>query len=119
MEVLEILFTVNFWAAAVRIATVALGMTASDVVRLFRSKTDHAEKDRVILLDASDNRARYLLIFDTPDDNRTDAKPAGLSQVVVWPGGTAKSLFVLPRQKRGSPVPEEYQAILQDRSSDR
>jgi hypothetical protein len=100
-------------------ATVALGMSSEDVMRLFRPALDHTEKDYVILFDSIHDGGRYLLIFSPQDDSSTyDPKFDKLSQVMYWPGGQAESIFLLPRKKRGEPLPAKYRALLDDSRSD-
>jgi hypothetical protein len=41
-----------------RVATVALGMGAEDVMQLFRPAPDHAEENRAIVLDSNDGGDR-------------------------------------------------------------
>jgi hypothetical protein len=97
-----------------RAATVTLGMTTKDVMRLFRPAQDHEESNDLILLDAIHNNGRYLLRFSTQADKDTDTPRADrLSQVMYWPGGQQKSIFLLPREKRGKTVPANCRSILE------
>jgi hypothetical protein len=86
----------------VRAATVALGMNAADVMRLFQPALDHVEEDDTIILDAIDRGARYVLILSAQGDDRT------LSEVVYRSGEDAESVYLLPRGKRGVPVPDDH-----------
>lgn len=98
-----------------RVATAALGMTAKDVMHLYRPARDRAEEDDAIVFDSIDDGGRYLLVFSSRADGD---KLKSLSEVVYWPGGQKESLVLLPRDKRGEPVPAAQQAILESHASD-
>ena len=103
-----------------RVATAVCGMTADDVMKLFRPARDHIEKDDLVLLDAIHENGRYLLVFSSGDDNTThEPKANTLSEVAYWPGGQRESIFLLPRKKRGEPAPAKYRAILEDSKSNK
>jgi hypothetical protein len=86
----------------VRVATAALGMNTTDVMGLFRPAVDHAEEDHVIVFDAINRGARYLLVLSRQGDGGT------LSEVAYWSGEDAEPRFLLPRSKRGVRVPDDY-----------
>ena len=37
-----------------------------------------------------------------------------LSQVMYCPGGKSESIFLLPREKRGEPIPANYKTLLEN-----
>ena len=85
-------------------ATVVCGMTADDVMQLFRPARDHAKEDDLVLLDAIHENGRYLLVFSPEDDSNThEPKADTLSEVAYWPGSQRESIFLLPRKTRATP----------------
>jgi hypothetical protein len=109
---------VQISAQKARVATVALGMSANEVLGLYCPVTDRAEEANAIVFDSIDDGGRYLLIFSSRRDKR-DPKLDALSQVIYQPGARAESSYVLPRIKRGEPVPAMYKAILKKSASTR
>jgi hypothetical protein len=98
----------------VRVATVAFGMTANDVMQIFQPAPDRAKADQLVLFDAMHRDGRYLLLFSPQDESDTRTpKVEELSQVIFWPGGQEESMFLLPRKNRDAPVPGKYRAVLE------
>lgn len=95
-----------------RVATVALGMSAKEVLDLYRPATDHAAEANAIVFHSIDDGGRYLLIFSSRRGKR-EPKLHMLSEVIYQPGAQAESSYLLPRSKRGEPVPAMYKAILE------
>jgi len=101
-----------------KVATVALGMSIRDVASLFEPAHDDAEEDHAILYGSADG-GRYLLTFSpTGDGAASDSQHGKLSEVMYRPGGQKETYFVLPRAKRGKPLPAEYVTLLGDGQSD-
>jgi hypothetical protein len=101
-----------------KVATVALGLSTEDVMHLFRASPDDAKKDDGILFDSINEGDRYMLLFSPPNDSSGhDPKRDRLSQVMYWPGGQSAAIFLLPREKRGEPVPAKYRALLENTRS--
>ena len=93
-------------------ATVALGMSTQDIKRLFQPASDRADEDRSILYDSSDG-GKFLLIFSPQDGgNRHNPRHDTLSELIYRPGRETEALFLLPRKKRGEPLPAEYRTLL-------
>ena len=93
-------------------ASVTLGMSTQDVKRLFQPAADRADGDRSILYDSSDG-GKFLLIFSPQDGgNRHNPRHDTLSELIYRPGRETEALFLLPRKKRGEPLPAEYRTLL-------
>lgn len=98
-----------------RVATVALGLSTKDVERLFTPATDQAKAADVVLFDSIHDGDRYLLVFSPPDGNDAhEPKRDKLSQVMYCPGEKPESIFLLPREKRGEPLPANYKTLLEN-----
>ena len=73
------------------------------------------DSDRSIVYDSPDGGA-YLLIFSAENGSKPhDSRRGRLSEVVYRPGGKTEAIFLLPRKKRGKPLPAEYRALLAPR----
>ncbi|MCH5375222.1 MAG: hypothetical protein JJ992_14725, partial [Planctomycetes bacterium] len=55
----------------VRVATVVLGMNATDVMGVFHPALDRAEEDDLVVFDSIEAGARYRLIFSSKDEGGT------------------------------------------------
>ncbi|MBN1854884.1 MAG: hypothetical protein JW829_19275 [Pirellulales bacterium] len=97
-----------------KIATVVLGMSPQDVMSLFQPAPDQWDDDHGIIFDSIDDDGKILLTFSAEDDNSaSDRKSEKLSEVMYRPGGQTEMHFLLPREKRGTPILDKYRTLLQ------
>lgn len=102
-----------------KVATVALGMSSSDVLRLFRPARDLAAKEGYILFPSIDD-GEFLLVFSAQDDNKNDdSRSDRLSEVMYRPGGQEKPIYLLPFKKRGHAISAIHKALLDNHGSRR
>jgi hypothetical protein len=100
-------------------ATVALGMSTEEVKHLFPSAPDRAIENHAVAFDSVYDDNKYLLIFTPHNDGKThDPQLDRLSEVVYRFGDKAEVIYLLPRKKRGKPLPDKYRALLEDSWSD-
>lgn len=95
-----------------RTAFVTLGMSQTDVMRLFEAARNYSDRSDLVLLRSSDG-GRYLLVFAGDRVDIGIASPRdGLAEVLYRPGDAKEGRFLFPRSKRGSPVPAAHAALL-------
>ena len=95
-----------------KVATVALGMSARDVMQIFEPLLDHVEGDASILYNSVEG-GKYLLAFSPQNDSHPhDSQTDRLCEVMCRAGGQKETHFLLPRGKRGQPLPAAYVELL-------
>ncbi len=99
------------------IAVAALGMTPQDSKRLFTPAVDLASEERYAVYAAPDG-SRTLLVFspETAESHATAPSPLRLTDVVALPAGAPEAAWLLPRSRRGQPVPAPWTKVLNART---
>ncbi|MBN1854913.1 MAG: hypothetical protein JW829_19420 [Pirellulales bacterium] len=86
---------------------------------LFQPASDQWNEDHGILYDSIDDDGKLLLTFSATDGNSADGRKLDkLSEVMYRPGGQKEMHFLLPRGKRGTPIPAKYRTLLQKDKKD-
>jgi hypothetical protein len=80
---------------------------------LFSSAPDRAEEQHAVVFDSVYNDNRYLLIFTPGGEGRLhDLKLDKLSEVIYRLGDKEEAIYLLPRNRRGTPVAAEHRKLL-------
>ncbi|MGD9127213.1 MAG: hypothetical protein PVH19_07515 [Planctomycetia bacterium] len=103
----------------VRVATVVLGMQEQEVKEIFPSAVNHTKEANRLLYNWLDESRKVLLVFSEVKDTATKGGTKHvLSEVLLQASGAGELQYMMPREKRGKGVPEEYEKILQGKQEE-